>query len=123
MTDISSLLLGLLCIAALIMAFGARQIMAAQRTDGERWLSSMPLQLSTAIYIHGLCSIPAFAATLIAGDKPVTDPIVYLLWSTWAGWLGAKTMVIRVTGHLQLAMCLYALWVVVWATWRGLIGG
>lgn len=123
MTDFSSLLLGWLCLASAIMVFGSRKVMHRQRRSGERWISSMPLQLSTALYIHGLSAIPAFLATLIAGTKPVSDPSTYLLWATWSGWLIAKSMVIRVTGHLQFALALYSLWAVVWIAWRGIIGG
>lgn len=121
MTDVSSLLLGWLCLASIIMAFGSRLVMKAQRVAGERWITSMPLQLSTAIYIHGMSAVPAFLATLLAGNKPISDPIVYLLWATWLGWLVAKTMVIKVTGHLQMALALYALWAAIWAVWRGML--
>lgn len=123
MTDVSSLVLGWLCIASALMAFGARKVMKAQRVAGERWGDSPPMQLSTAIYIHGLSAIPAFLATLLAGSKPISDPTVYLVWATWLGWLVAKTMVIRVTGYTHLAIALYVLWALIWAAWRGIFGG
>lgn len=122
MADLSSLILGMLCLAAAIMAYGSRVVMKRQKVSGGSWVTNMPLQLSTAFYLHGLSSIPAFVATLVAGTRPVTDPATYLLWTTWVGWLVAKTMVIRVTGNLELALCSYAMWAVVWAVWRGMIG-
>lgn len=118
MTDGGFLFLGWLCIASALMAFGAHRVLKAQRVAGERWGNSPPMQLSTAILIHGLSSIPAFAATLLAGTKEVSDPTTYLIWATWMGWLVAKTLVIRVTGYTRLAFGLYGLWLVVWLIGR-----
>lgn len=115
MTNVSSLLIGWLTIASFIMYIGARAVMRRQIRSGE---SGPAVQLSAALSIHGFSSIPAFIATLVAGDKPQVNIVVIMLWTTWTGWLIAKTVVIKVVGRLELALCCYALWVPVWFVWR-----
>lgn len=123
MIDISRLILGLLAIASMVMCVGSFVVLSAQIKAGDTFRSSKAVRLSAAICLHGLGAIPLFVATLFAGDRPNLDPTVYLLWGTWTIWLVAKTMVIEVSGKLQLAMCLYAVWTLIWVAWRLDIGG
>ena len=123
MIDISRLLLGLLAIASMVMSVSSLVILWAQVRSGDTFRSSKSVRLSAAIAIHGAGAIPLLIATWIAGDRTTFDPSVYLIWATWTIWLVAKTLVIEVSGKLQLAMCLYSLWVLIWVAWRLNIGG
>lgn len=118
MIDISRLLLGLLAIASMVMCLGSFIVFYAQIKAGDTWGSSKAVRLSAAICLHGFGAIPLFLATLLAPERTVFDWTVWLIWATWTIWLVAKTLVIEVSGKLQLAMCLYATWTLVWIAWR-----
>lgn len=117
----TSWLFGALAIASIIMCFGLWPIVRKEMVGS--WWGSRSFWLSAALLTHGVGAVAIFTSLLFAHiDYSGGTFMFYMLWLGWTLWLVSKTAVIHVTGRVQIAFALYALWTLMWAAWRLQIG-
>lgn len=123
MTDVTSLVLGLLAIGSIIMCIWLPPVIRAEATvPGVKAWNNRAFWLSIALWVHPMGALSIFAATLFSGPNHMAlTSTNYLLWAGWTLWLASKTAVIHVLGRLRLALGLYGLWIVFWLILRGFV--